>query len=352
MQARAPAASSAAAAKPTASGVSRSSEELTSRASATSANAGGQHDRVPARRRARRAGRRPLPGRRCEHDHRGRPHRFEHAAFDVGALRHLIGVDHVRRRVQRDAEGDQRPLPAGPPVRQGEADRDEREQQGVGERVGEVHADRRRRALARAEHGREHEVRAERRQRQADDDAVEPNRRARVAEVRAHQQGQAHVDRRVLRQVERIGDRRVRWTGDVIEPQRPHEIAARPGEQAGRDQQPGDAVLRASHGAREAEADRDELDRRVQVVVGERVEAGAAEVRQRVRGVEGERRRERKEAHEQQPRSRLGARIVRGSEDACKHPVNASPISRGSLRCGGADGRSLNSTPGRIHSRT
>ena len=60
--------------------------------------------------------------------------------------------------------------------------------------------------------------------------------------------------------------------GDVVEPDRPHEVAAGPREQTGTDQQPRGPVFAPSQDPRNAHADRDELDRGVHAIVGEAIQ--------------------------------------------------------------------------------
>lgn len=109
-------------------------------------------------------------------------------------------------------------MPPGVPARHRKADRDEHQQQEVAQQIGEVDRDRRSVPAIGAVQRRIDESRSDRSHRQAHDKPIEPYREADVAEVGAHEQHQAHIDQRVHRQVERVGDRGVRRSGHVVEP--------------------------------------------------------------------------------------------------------------------------------------
>ena len=81
---------------------------------------------------------RALPGRERDENERDRPDEIEVRPLDVAADRRLVEVDGVADRVQQQSGGDQRPRAAGLPARDREDEDDEREQEHVADRIGEV----------------------------------------------------------------------------------------------------------------------------------------------------------------------------------------------------------------------
>ena len=81
----------------------------------------------------------------------------------------------------------------------------------------------------------------------------------------ADQQHQRDPENRIHQQVERISDRRERRVGDIVEPQRPDEIAGAPQAERNGDERPCKAVLGSDDGSCRCHRDGDPLHRRVHV---------------------------------------------------------------------------------------
>ena len=119
-------------------------------------------------------------------------------------------VDTVRDRGGEERHADHDPLAPGVTADEPEHTDDEREQDDVPERVGEVRGDRQGVALGVVERELEQERRADRPDREGDADTVEPDAAVEARDPRANEQQQRDVRRRVEEEVERVGDRRRR----------------------------------------------------------------------------------------------------------------------------------------------
>ena len=206
----------------------------------------------------------PAPGGVGEQQRRGRPHRGEERVLPVGAEGDLARVDDVGDRLGGEREREQRPAEAGAPAGQRQQRDDEREQDEVEQRIGEVGGDLEPVAGGVGEHRVEGDRRGERRDRGRADGGVEPHRRVhRAAQAQAQHEHDAGADRDVGAEPERVGDRRVGrqlrglGVGELVD-----DLADRPHRGAGRQRQPGRAaVLRGEAAQREqrrrAEHERD-----------------------------------------------------------------------------------------------
>ena len=144
---------------------------------------------------------------------------------------------------------------------------DDREQEHVGERVGEVGRDRGGRPARGLEHHTEDDGAGNRGERECADDPVEPEAGAEVGHAVSHEQDQTGVDRRVERQPEAVRDRGIRRLFEVGEREQPVEVADRPERDAGSDEQPRRPFSRANQRAYATGAGGDEERRVVDDVV-------------------------------------------------------------------------------------
>ena len=149
---------------------------------------GRRHERQRAHVAGRSRARRRHRAREREEDHRGRPAEIDVRAVLVGPARDLEEVDRVGDREQAERERDQEPRRrhASRTERQ-EAD-DQREQDQVPERVGEVHGDRGGVAPGRREHAVEDDRSGDRGDRQPGEQAVDPERPREADELCAGEQ--------------------------------------------------------------------------------------------------------------------------------------------------------------------
>ena len=176
-------------------------------------------------------------GARDEHGAEG-PQRVDPRARDVGADRRLVAEGRVGHDVGQLPEAEQQPRAVHAPAVEAEGHDDEGELQDVADRVGEVEGDVDRVALGDSRQRREDERGDDRCGGQAAHGAVEPLRGADRAQAGAQQEQQPGVHREIAAEVEAIGDTGVGRVLEIAQPQRPHEVAARPKEQAEADERP------------------------------------------------------------------------------------------------------------------
>ena len=249
MPPRAPATSSAAVASSAAARCTVVNWPMTSTASAMAAKPAVSGSVRPATSSTVRRDARLPRGGRGQHGAQG-PQRVDPRARDVGADGRLVAEGRVGDDVGQLPEAEQQPRAVHAPAVEAEGHDDERELQDVADRIGEVEGDVDRVALGDPGQRGEDERGDDRGGGQAAHRAVEPLRGADRAQARAQQQQQAGVDRDVAAEVQAVGDARVGRVLEVAEPQRPHEVAARPEEQAEADERPR-AALAAPHGGGE-----------------------------------------------------------------------------------------------------
>ena len=223
------------------------------------------------------------PGGERQEQHRGGPRRVDQGARDVAADGRLVDVDRVAQSAGREAGADQQPAAIGPPGRGGERGDDEGEQDEVAERVGEVDGDRGGVPGAGVEHRLEHQRDAESGHAEATDHAHQPVAAPGRARLGAQQQDDADVERDVAEEVDAVGDGGIRRRVDMIEPQGPHEVAGEPGDEPGAQPQPGAARPAMAQRAGDADHDPRQLDRGVDPVGEDAVDAGPVRSHQGVR---------------------------------------------------------------------
>ena len=181
---------------------------------------------------------RGLPGGgREEHQARG-PAAVPQARVDVGLVGDGDEVVGVGDPEEHDAQAQQRPGAIGAPAAQREGGDDDREQDEVADRVGEVRGDAERVAADRVQHGLQDDRGAHGAGGERGGQPVDPQRLRRPLDPRAQQQAQAGEDERVEGQVAGVGDRRHGDDGVVGEDERPVDVAAGPQQRAGADEAP------------------------------------------------------------------------------------------------------------------
>jgi hypothetical protein len=180
------------------------------------------------------------------------PQRVDPRPRDVGAHGRLVAEHRVGDDVGELPEPEQQPRAVRAPAVEAEGHHDERDQQDVADRVGEVEGDVDRVALGDPRQRGEHERGHHRGGGQAAHRAVKPLRGPDRAQARAQQHQQPGVDGDVAAEVQAVGDARVGRVVEVAEPQRPDEIAAGPEEQAEADERPCATLAAASGGREEA----------------------------------------------------------------------------------------------------
>ncbi len=135
------------------------------------------------------------------------------------------------------------PAPVGAPPAQRNGRNDERREQEIPERVGEVDGDRRRVALGAALEGRIQERGPDRRDRERTDQPIEPDALLVPVETHVGEQREAGVKRGISADVEEIGSRRVRDLVELCELEVPVDVADRPQPRARGDHQPGGPIV-------------------------------------------------------------------------------------------------------------
>ena len=155
--------------------------------------------------------------------------------------RRLVEVDGIGERRERQRAADQRPRGSGPPARDPEDGDDEREQDDVGERVGEVDRLRREVPLVRGEDDLEQHGRADGGDREERGDPVEPDARVETRDPVPDEQDERQVRRRVEGEIERVGDRREGRVAGVRDA--PEDVPERPARHSDSEQRPDVALL-------------------------------------------------------------------------------------------------------------
>ena len=222
----------------------------------------------------------------------------------------LIAEGRVGDDVGQLPEAQQQPRAVHAPAVEAEGHDDERELQDVAHRIGEVEGDVDRVALGDPGQRGEDERGDDRGRGQAADRAVEPLRGADRAQARAQQEQEPGVDRDVAAEVEAVGDARVGRVLEVAEPQRPHEVAARPQQQAEADERPRAALAAPHGGGEQAHRAADPHHAGVDPAGDDVVDRAVAWPDQGMHGVHGEAEGEHGEDGADDPRGHLAARSI------------------------------------------
>ncbi len=222
---------------------------------------------------------RRLPRGERQQQGRGRPEAVEDRAFDVRAGRHLEQVDAVGNRHGDQAGTDQGPVAAGSPAGHREGADDEREQQDVPERVGQVRDDLRGSAARGVEDDLEEHRRPDGRRRRGGDQPVHPDAEPEAPAARPQQEDEARIRRDVEAEVEGVGERRIGRLAAGGE-HRPGDVPGRPEEQRDREHEPAETRRTPPDRARETENGR----RQHQAVVEPLVEDGSGPAPVEVQG--------------------------------------------------------------------
>ena len=170
----------------------------------------GERERLPAVGAHDPEPRHGLPRSARDQHERSRPADVEDAALDVAALGGLVEVRGVGDREHRVAGGDERPGAVEAPAGQREHGDDEREQQKVGEGIGEVRRDDERAPSGRAQHLVEDDGSAERPDSECGDQPVEPEVALELADPLSEQECERHVADRVEGEPQEVRDGRDR----------------------------------------------------------------------------------------------------------------------------------------------
>ena len=216
------------------------------------------------------------------------PERVDPGPGDVAAHRRLVAERRVGDDVGELPEPEQKPRAVHAPAIEPEGHHDEREQQHVADRIGEIEGDVDRAALGDPGQRREDQRGDDRRGGEAAHGAVEPLRRADGVQALAQQQQQAGVDRDVAAEVQAVGDAGVGRVLEVGEPQRPPQVAARPQQQPDADERPRAALATPRRGGEQAHRARAPHDAGVDPRGDEVVQRPIARARDGMRRVHGE----------------------------------------------------------------
>jgi hypothetical protein len=196
-----------------------------------------------------------LPGGDAHGQHARRPEGVDDRPVRVDAGVLDVAVDRVADRGQHEAEREQRPCAPGAPARDAQSDADRAEEQQVPGGIGERHGNRQRLPLGGVQDRPEQQRGHQRRERQAADRAIQPQRGAEAPQARTQEQHEPDVGERIGRQIQDVGDVRIRRVVELVVVQRPGQVGRRPHGEARGQERPRAALCR--HGERARGAHRD-----------------------------------------------------------------------------------------------
>ena len=168
-----------------------------------------------------------MPAGGADQEQRRGPRDVEQATLRVRAGRSRVEVNRVADREQRQRQPDQEPAPTGAPARERERGHDERQKDDVAERVGDVRGHDAERAVRRVEHGLDEDRAAERGGGERSAQPVDPETSRCVAQPGAKQEHEPDVAGREEREVESVGERRIRRLDIVVVEPEPRELGRR-----------------------------------------------------------------------------------------------------------------------------
>ena len=229
----------------------------------------------PSLERDRLAGLGRLPGGEGEQKHRAGPEGVEHRALGVAAGRVQVEEDAVGEGDHAERRAGDDPGPARHTGRDHEDEDHDREQDEVGDRVGEVDDHRRGTAVGRAEDDLEDDRGADGGRGEGGDAAVEPYAPVEARDPRADEQRDCRVAARIEGEVERVAGRDRGWIAAVDEVEA--DVADREGEDADPECRPRRALDGRGDHPQEAAGGGKHLEPVADPAVGEVVEAAAAE---------------------------------------------------------------------------
>ena len=210
-----------------------------------------------------------LPGGDPDQEQAGRPRCIEDAALAVRPGRRRVEVGAVGESADRERRSEKGPGAPGMPARESEAADDEREEDHVSERIGDVRRHHGGRAVGRVEDDGDQDRAADRGDRQGRGDPVDPDPGRQRPQAGSEQQDQADVARGIEAQVEHVRDRRVGRVVAARVEEQPEELRRRVRGDRDRERDPRTAVQRGHGGARDRQDRGGDDDRVVEAIVEE-----------------------------------------------------------------------------------